>query len=579
MTPWPPGIFVVGTDTGVGKTRVAAAIARTWMRIGRRVGVIKPVSTGGRQVDGRWQSADVTTLIAAISTPGSPFPSPPADLVGPLVSEAPLAPPVAARQAGDLLLPSHLTDAVDDSIRWWTEVGQAEFIVLEGVGGLLCPVAEGGYTVADLAAHLNYPILIVAYRGLGTLNHTLLTVEAARSRGLRIAGIILNATRPVSDPLAESTNAAELAGILPGIPILADWGYDPAADRVPVGPEAGHWISLAQTPRPVPGRGSSHRSDASSVLLNSDDDLPVGAASKGLIGTSTTSATVPGDSTRSANPDPSPSSSGFSGLDLDLTTAARSTRPHSPGQAETDEAAPGSSWRNVLLVSYASAVTLALGWTLYQNRQDRRPGRPLITLKEDAAPKIGSESGQLGDRSRRVAELKPIPVDRLIRLGESRQIDSLLVEPIAVERRNLTLERVNLAGKTERRDGGKRAVLLRVRLQNRSPDRVFAPVDPSFVRGRSDDVYETLLELDDGRKVYPDPLAVNSEWTVVGESFADLRPGESREVTFATEPNAPADIERLPATWRIKLRTGTGDRSGQDRTAEVGVRLPGVANP
>ncbi len=62
-----------------------------------------------------------------------------------------------------------------------------------------------------------------------------------------------------------------------------------------------------------------------------------------------------------------------------------------------------------------------------------------------------------------------------------------------------------MAGKTERRDGGKRAVVLRVRLQNRSTDLVFAPVDPAFVRGRSDDVSETLLELDDGRKVYPRP--------------------------------------------------------------------------
>ncbi len=573
MTPWPAGIFVVGTDTGVGKTRVAAAVARTWMRAGLRVGVLKPVSTGA---DDARRSPDVEALIAAISTEGSPFPPPPRDRVGPLIFTSPLAPPVAARREGVRLEPDAVIEAATASIEWWATVARAERIIVEGIGGLLCPLAETGWTVADLAIQLDYPLLLVARRGLGTLNHTLLAMEAAESRGLRVAGILLNATTPGDDPLAEATNAAELARLLPDTPILADWAYDPHASHVPVAPDAENWINLAWPPRPVGARGGTRSAAPTSVLLDSGDDLLAPATQLGLVGSSSsTSATTPGDVPFTLAAGSDPSHSGLSGLNLDLTAPRRMTPTTHPDDGElSDLDSAGSSRRNVLLLSYASAVTLALGWTLYRNRGDRRPTRPDVFPAEAASPVVNN----LGERSRRVAELKPIPADRLIALGSSRQIDALLVEPLAIERKNLTLERVNFAGKTERRDGGKQAVLLRVRLQNRSTDRVFAPVDPAFVRGRSDDVYETLLVLDDGRKIYPDPLAVSSEWTVAGESFADLRPGETREVTFATEPNAPAGIENQPGVWRIKLRTGTEARPGVETTAEVGIRLPGRAS-
>ena len=573
MTPWPAGIFVVGTDTGVGKTRVAAAVARTWMRAGLRVGVLKPVSTGA---DDARRSPDVEALIAAISTAGSPFPPPPRDRVGPLVFTSPLAPPVAARREGIRLEPDAVLQAASVSIEWWATVARAERIIVEGIGGLLCPLAETGWTVADLAIQLDYPLLLVARRGLGTLNHTLLAMEAAEARGLRVAGILLNAAAPGDDSLAEATNAAELARLLPNTPILADWAYDPDASHVPVAPDAENWINLARSPRPVGARGGARSAAPTSVLLDSGDDLLAPPTQLGLLGgSSSTSATVPGDVPVILAPGSDPSHSELSGLNLDLSAPKRSAPPAHPDDGELsdlDSAAP--SRRNVLLLSYASAVTLALGWTLYRNRGDRRPTRPDLFPAEIATPVVSN----LGERSRRVPELKPIAPDRLIALGSSRQIDALLVEPLAVERKNLTLERVNFAGKTERRDGGKQAVLLRVRLQNCSTDRVFAPVDPAFVRGRSDDVYETLLVLDDGRKIYPDPLAVSSEWTVAGESFADLRPGETREVTFATEPNAPAGIENQRGVWRIKLRTGTETRPGVETTAEVGIQLPGRAS-
>ncbi len=251
-----PGLFVVGTDTGVGKTWVASAIARTWAASGRRVGVLKPVSSGGTGggAGGVLDSPDAEALIAAV---GGAIPR---DQVAPLVFAEPMAPPVAARRAGTPLTPAAVTLAVAGALAWWAD--RAEVMVVEGVGGLLCPLAEG-WTVADLAVLLDYPVLIVAHRGLGTLNHTLLTVEAARARSLRVAGVVLNGARPPVDPAVEATNAAELARRLGGVALLADWEHRaPGAGPATVAPEAGGWYDLAKPPRhrPAPWAAPSQES-------------------------------------------------------------------------------------------------------------------------------------------------------------------------------------------------------------------------------------------------------------------------------------------------------------------------------
>ncbi len=583
--PWPPGIFVVGTDTGVGKTRVAASVARTWMTLGRRVGVIKPVSTGARLVDGKLRSADVAALIASITSKKSPYPPPPFDQVGPLVYELPLAPPVAARRSGTPLEPTDVIRATESSIRWWSEVGKAELLVIEGVGGLLCPIAEAGWTVADLAIHLDYPLLIVARRGLGTLNHTLLTVEAAGSRGLRVAGVILNAPFQSDDSLAEESNAEELAARLPAIAILADWAFNPSSSGVaPVAPEAGNWVDLAQTPRLRLGGGSTDSGTnvlvAQSRLIGSDDAILTNPTIANLTGTSSASGSGSGSGSDDSSPfarladTPKPDLSS-----LNLNLSGPSIANQSPTRrGENGEEVAVSSWSNVLLFTYASLVTLFLLWTLYQKRADQRlivavPQASVEPVTPIAEAVDRTNPGRLADRSKVVPAAQPVPIDRMVDLGKSIVVDSLRVEPLVLRRENLTLERLSLAGRAERRDGGKRAMVLRVRIVNQATDQVFAPVDPGFVRGRGDDVYETFLETSDGRKIYPDPLAVDSELSLVGQSFADLRPGESREVIFATGANAPNDLERTPGIWRIKLRTGLTS------TAVVGVRLPGAPKP
>jgi dethiobiotin synthetase len=235
-----PGLFVVGTDTGVGKTHLASAIARSWHASGHRVGVLKPVASGAEAIGGRLVSHDASRLIEAVGGGLSQ------DRVSPIVFEEPLAPAVAARRVGTPLTMDEVSRVVAGCLEWWES--RADVMVVEGVGGLLCPLAERA-TIADLAVFLDYPLLIVAHRGLGTLNHTLLTVEAARSRSLRIAGVILNGARPTTDPIAEATNAEELTLRLDGIAILTECRYGERLDQATVAPEAGDWYDLAMPPR------------------------------------------------------------------------------------------------------------------------------------------------------------------------------------------------------------------------------------------------------------------------------------------------------------------------------------------
>ena len=210
------GILVTGTDTGVGKTLVAAGLARALKRLGRDVGVMKPAASGVPPDE------DAELLVAAAGSADA------RDLVSPLRLRDPLAPAVAAEREGV---------AVDrEAIRraYAALAARHELVVVEGVGGLLVPIAWG-WTVADLAAELSLPVLVVGRLGLGTLNHCALTVQAARARGLAVLGVLLSPGRDGPRGLAEETNpdalsracGERLLGVLPRVP--ADRLRDPDA--------------------------------------------------------------------------------------------------------------------------------------------------------------------------------------------------------------------------------------------------------------------------------------------------------------------------------------------------------------
>ncbi|HXG11615.1 MAG TPA: dethiobiotin synthase, partial [Gemmataceae bacterium] len=229
-------MIITGTDTGVGKTVVTAGIARLLRRQGCAVRVCKPVATGASWVGGRWVSEDTIRLAEAAGIPGD------LEAVTSWTFPDPVAPPVAARRQGVTLDLAELAEAVRRCHR------PGAVLLVEGVGGLLCPLTERE-TVADLAAVLGLPLVVVARRSLGTLNHTLLTLEAAQRRGLRVAGVVVNETVP-PDTLADATNVEELRRRIT-VPLLAVMPHqaDPFADEPPA-LAAVDWRGLCQTPSP-----------------------------------------------------------------------------------------------------------------------------------------------------------------------------------------------------------------------------------------------------------------------------------------------------------------------------------------
>lgn len=195
-------LLITGTDTGIGKTYAACGLARAWRAAGRDVGVVKPFASGA--VRGRHE--DVDALMAASGTRDS------FEDVCPYLFRDPLAPSVAAKREGRAVSMAKAAAAARRVI------ARHDVTVVEGAGGLLVPVTARE-TIAEFAKRLRLPVLIVARPALGTLNHTRLTVEAARARGLRVLGIVVSFATPRRG-LAERTNLGVLAAHA-GAPLLA----------------------------------------------------------------------------------------------------------------------------------------------------------------------------------------------------------------------------------------------------------------------------------------------------------------------------------------------------------------------
>ncbi|HEX6228788.1 MAG TPA: dethiobiotin synthase [Solirubrobacterales bacterium] len=168
------GYFVTGTGTEVGKTVVAAALARTIAASGSSVAVFKPALTGLEEPG----EPDHELLRRAAGSDQSD------DEIAPYRYGPPASPHLAARLAGEEIEPGRLLNAAR------TAAAGASALVCEGVGGLLVPLAPG-WSVRDLAAGIGLPLVVAAQPGLGTINHTLLTLEAARSAGLGVAAVVL----------------------------------------------------------------------------------------------------------------------------------------------------------------------------------------------------------------------------------------------------------------------------------------------------------------------------------------------------------------------------------------------------
>ena len=196
------GIFVIGTDTGVGKTVVAAGIAGCLKRRGIDVGVMKPVSSGFRE--------DARFLMKSVASQD------PIDLVNPVHLRLPLAPYMASALLHQRINVKKIRDAFKILSKKYS------FLVVEGAGGLLVPLTRRTF-VLDLVREFKLPCLIVARAGLGTVNHTLLTLLCLRQKRLPIVGIVLNGLDNKHRDLATKTNpklleelsGCRMLGILP----------------------------------------------------------------------------------------------------------------------------------------------------------------------------------------------------------------------------------------------------------------------------------------------------------------------------------------------------------------------------
>jgi dethiobiotin synthetase len=212
-------VVVTGTDTGVGKTIVTAAIAAAATAAGRRVAVVKPAQTGTAEGD-EPDAATVSRLAEPVTVRTlADYPDP-------------LAPLAAARVAGE----DPLT-AVMAQLALRTIAEEHDITLVEGAGGLLVPMGEGGWTVLDLAAALGATAVVVARPGLGTLNHTALTLQALAHRDVPAAVVL--GSWPADPELVHRTNLHDLSGDLAGAVPDGAGALAPALFRR----EATHWLA------------------------------------------------------------------------------------------------------------------------------------------------------------------------------------------------------------------------------------------------------------------------------------------------------------------------------------------------
>lgn len=205
------GFFMAGTDTGVGKTIMAGAMIKALFFLGHRVGAMKPIESGcGRE-------GNVLVPFDGMFLKQTAHMDEPVTLVTPCCLESPLA-PLSASEIDK-------KDVDIAEIRRAFKGLSAKYgkMIVEGIGGLMVPVKRD-YYVVDMAREFGLPLLLVSRPGLGTVNHTMLSIRCALKEGLEVAGVIINYSKPPEESLAEKTNPKLLAQICP-VPIIGIFPY------------------------------------------------------------------------------------------------------------------------------------------------------------------------------------------------------------------------------------------------------------------------------------------------------------------------------------------------------------------
>ncbi|MDD5771963.1 MAG: dethiobiotin synthase [bacterium] len=200
------GIFITGTDTGVGKTIISAAIACGLKEKGINVGIMKPVGSGGKKRGNHFVSNDALILKKAAGV------SDPLELINPICFKTQIAPyPASLIEKREINL-NKIYSSYEKLCK------KHEFMVVEGIGGVLVPIKKN-YFVIDLIKKLGLSVIVVCRPGLGTINHTLLTINALLSNKIKIICLVFNKTSPDMEDLSEKSNL-EIIKKLSGIRVI-----------------------------------------------------------------------------------------------------------------------------------------------------------------------------------------------------------------------------------------------------------------------------------------------------------------------------------------------------------------------
>jgi len=210
------GLFITGTDTGVGKTLIAGAIARILTGKGLKVGVFKPIATGCKR---RWEgfiSEDTEFLCYCANSDLS------LSTITPVGYPTPAAPIVSVACDGPAIDFDRISAAYKDICQ------NSDIVIVEGIGGVRVPLTEE-FDVLDLAVEFAMPAVIVARPNLGTINHTLMTIDCVRAAELKIAGVVINGYKATESTVAEDT-APEVIAKCSGVDILSVVPFDETVD-------------------------------------------------------------------------------------------------------------------------------------------------------------------------------------------------------------------------------------------------------------------------------------------------------------------------------------------------------------
>lgn len=223
------GLFVIGTDTGVGKTMVSVSLVKALVRHGLRVAVMKPIASGSEQTPEGLRNEDALALAGA-SNVAVPY-----STLNPYCFEPAISPHIAAAEAGVQVQPDRIKDC------FAALAGNAEFVLVEGAGGWYSPLSTA-HTMADLPQWLGLPVLLVVGMRLGCLNHAHLSRQAIEAAGCRLAGWVANSVDPALQRAA--ANLATLESIMGGPPLaVVPFAPDRAPD-VRAGEQLGRGLSL-----------------------------------------------------------------------------------------------------------------------------------------------------------------------------------------------------------------------------------------------------------------------------------------------------------------------------------------------